>query len=191
MLEFACDLSRRCYFQPLKLYLSSEIDNTLIIAFKGTTTEDEWVTNLDLKLVSMGNMGKVHQGFYEYFYETLKAKIVDLVKNTTNERVIFTGHSRGGGLATISALYIAVHFPHKQVECITFGSPKIGDERFKTFFNRYVSSSKRFVNRGDKITKMPPSKLFGNYVHVTPKTIITSDYYASHSIKTYCPCSTR
>ena len=41
-------------------------------------------------------------------------------------RVICTGHSLGGALATLCAPWCAVEYPKADVRCITFGSPRVG-----------------------------------------------------------------
>ena len=38
----------------------------------------------------------------------------------------FAGHSLGGALATLAALHLALQ--GYEVECVTFGCPKVGDE---------------------------------------------------------------
>ena len=41
-------------------------------------------------------------------------------------RVICTGHSLGGALATLCAPWCAIEYPKADVRCITFGSPRVG-----------------------------------------------------------------
>ncbi len=41
-------------------------------------------------------------------------------------RVICTGHSLGGALATLCAPWCAIEYPKADVRCVTFGSPRVG-----------------------------------------------------------------
>lgn len=181
----ACALSRKCYDFPTARFLLESSDNNLLIGFKGTTTEDEWVSNLDFKLISMGNLGKVHRGFYTRF-EQLKDSLKDSLLAKVNDcmGLIFVGHSLGGALATIAALYFSTLFPSKKITCITFGSPKVGNARFKSFFKSRVISI-RMISDKDLIPKIS----LPSYKHVNGKVEIDSKNHKNpHSIETYCSC---
>ena len=41
-------------------------------------------------------------------------------------RVICTGHSLGGALATLCAPWCAIEYPKADIRCVTFGSPRVG-----------------------------------------------------------------
>jgi predicted lipase len=109
----------------------------------------------------------VHQGFLKQ-YNSIKYSIIATVygqmwKNTsTLKKIIFVGHSLGGGLATLAAAHLKALFKDLYIECYTFGSPRVGNKKFMRFFNDMVDYSCRCVNGCDIITKIP--KL--NYYHV-------------------------
>lgn len=63
------------------------------------------------------------------------------------------GHSLGGALATLAALSLAER--GLEVECVTFGSPKVGDEDFCRFFRSKVHRNARFVNKFDPVPRVP------------------------------------
>lgn len=68
-------------------------------------------------------------GFYNKRYAM---QVFDIMKQ--RKSVVFTGHSIGGTIASLSALWLLSHLqsmsspPHSSVLCITFGSPLLGNE---------------------------------------------------------------
>ena len=111
---------------------------------------------------------KVHQGFLQQ-YNSIKYNIISTIygqlwKNKeTIKRIVFIGHSLGGGLATLGAAHVKAQFDKETVvECYTFGSPRVGNKPFRNFFDENIDKSVRCVNGCDIITKIP--KL--NYYHV-------------------------
>ena len=61
----------------------------------------------------------------------------------------------GGALATISSLAFSLKYPDLNIACITFGSPRVGDSIFATYFNKIVKESYRFVNDNDPVPCIP------------------------------------
>jgi hypothetical protein len=60
-------------------------------------------------------------------------------------RVIVSGHSLGGSVGALVALFIAEQFPELQVDLVTFGAPNVGDAAFGRRFDRAVNN--RHVRR--------------------------------------------
>ena len=104
------------------------------------------------------NNENIHTGFC-YFYNLLKHfinnKCNEYILNNKNKKIIFTGHSLGGSIASISALKISNNNRETDVSCITFGSPKIGDELFCNKYNELIKDSFLFINNDDPIAIMP------------------------------------
>lgn len=69
--------------------------------------------------------------------------------------IIFTGHSLGGALATLSSLYFKCKYPEAEISCITFGSPRAGCSEFANLFNNNIEESYRFVNDNDPVPCVP------------------------------------
>ena len=69
--------------------------------------------------------------------------------------IIFTGHSLGGALATLSSLYFKCKYPEAEISCITFGSPRAGCSEFAKLFNENIDESYRFVNDNDPVPCVP------------------------------------
>lgn len=164
-----------------------EIEEQLFISFRATTTVEDVETNLKTNLVDMGNIGKVHEGFYTRFNTCHKSELKDIIKNTKAKLIVFTGHSLGGALATVAALYFSLANPEKKIGCITFGAPKVGNTRLKSYFIKHVLLARRYVNARDWV---PLVHLGIGYVHFTDKITISKKYFEHnpHSLKIYCAC---
>jgi len=148
-------------------------ENKLSIIFRGTESNRDVLTDLnliqvELPLKNQDENPQVHWGFYNQFNE-LKPDIDKIIKeyheSTENldKEIIFSGHSLGGALATISALNYAYEYPDITIDCITLGSPRVGDYKFAEYFDKCITNSYRFVNDNDPIPCMPTA---WRYKHV-------------------------
>lgn len=166
-----------------QVYICITKKNELLITCRGTESLSDIMT--DLKFWSDNlydiyyhnnfqsykktyGIPKIHTGFYEQ-YHTIKfiihQKITQYLENTINPVIIFTGHSLGGALATIGAACASIQFKHIKdinIQCYTFGSPKVGNSSFVNIFNTFITRSIRCVNNMDPVPMMP---YFG-YTHV-------------------------
>ena len=85
-------------------------------------------------------------------------------------KIVFTGHSLGASVV-LSALETIITYPHLDISCITFGSPKIGDQEFVDSYNSVVKNSVRIVDEEDIVPQVPPG--FG-YCHVNNQFLLKS-----------------
>ena len=72
---------------------------------------------------------------------------------------IFTGHSLGGNMATISALHSVKYGKlNKSSEpvLITYGQARTGNDVFSNEIMKYISKIYRVTRRGDIVTSIPP-----------------------------------
>jgi triacylglycerol lipase len=168
----------------------AESKETVIVAFRGTSSLFDLFTDFNLRLVPFPyayGAGYVHRGFTELYDSKLRAQMLAAIgKLSYRKRLLLTGHSLGGALATIAALDAAHHTHYRQIRVCTFGSPKVGDERFAAAFVRAVPVSVRIANVHDMVVAFPPSRL--RYVHVRKAELV--DFRASgplrnHHIRSY------
>jgi len=123
---------------------------------------------------------KVHRGFLDAFNRVQTRVLAELlgfwVQNPPEmKRLVACGHSLGGALATVCAAFLATAIPDLKVEVSTFGAPRVGNYRFKQFFESHVPSCWRFVKRADPIPKTPfriPCSWHHGYAHAGVEVLL-------------------
>lgn len=145
--------------------------NEMYITFRGTDSILDVLTDLNVLKVSMDlygipdeNRPKVHYGFLKQF-RSIQNELDELVEefmlsNYKVKDIIITGHSLGGGLATLASLHYGLKYKGISVFCVSFGSPRVGNKKFAKMFNKNVYMSRRYVNDDDPITMIPSSIRF-------------------------------
>jgi hypothetical protein len=79
--------------------------------------------------------------------------------------VVTTGHSLGGSVATLAAAYLRkAGLP---VDLYTYGSPRVGNDKFATYVSEQAGSEYRLTHINDAVPKLPP--MFLGYRHTTPE----------------------
>lgn len=160
-----------------------------IVGFRGSANKKDWKINLETEQVPFGgsnlpefkdfatntkadeNVPMVHKGFNEYVNTVLEAtmqdgssskKFIEEIKSNPRVRVLLTGHSLGGAVATLMAeRLVSMGIEKWRVPVITFGAPAIGNAAFaKTYGDKILLW--RITNTADPI----PGSLqtfFGGY----------------------------
>ncbi len=132
-------------------------------------------------LVVSGHEVKIHKGFMHQ-YSAICAKMFEaLLKLDQNsfDEIIFTGHSLGGALATIAAVFVKTskinRLINKPIKLHTFGCPRVGDIGFNSLFTSLFptqSAEKSFVwrvvNKTDPIPMSPSQTIFFTHHEVNP-----------------------
>ncbi|AGA28287.1 lipase family protein [Singulisphaera acidiphila] len=130
----------------------------VVVAFRGTESTGDWLANLNVFGTSQP-YGIVHRGFHTGF-TVVKAQIEQELKRLPNRKVVLTGHSLGGALATIAAAEWQRIFPINAI--YTYGQPAVGRGDFPAFMQKhYGKIFYRFVNNNDIVPLVPPG-----YQHV-------------------------
>lgn len=177
---------------------------TAYIAFRGTSSFDDAVANLDIRLNTIcdlftdpinegGDDGAVvpmvHNGFQMQFRAVEKALTHDLVEKSKDyDRVVLTGHSLGGAIATIAAAVYGVQFAgKKRVSCHTFGCPRVGNTVFASMYDAIVPTDQnwRCVHYEDPVPMIPMNGFF-HHVYGSVIRIGDSDGEVSVWVKSNC-----
>jgi triacylglycerol lipase len=108
-------------------------EGNIVIAFRGTDSPLDWLVNLIRFRITFEYVPKsrVHAGFLKQ-YNYLRVKIlcrISLMANR-NTKILVTGHSLGGALATLFATELAYLVPTIAVKCIVFASHRVDDRGF-------------------------------------------------------------
>lgn len=163
-------------FDPELMVISTE--EYIIVAWRGTDNvykDDSWEwIGTDAYFVPVNGDGplssaKMHAGFWHSF-KVIRNKLMTTLDafeaKSKNKKIFITGHSLGGGMAMISAPYLA-GMGYKVAEVYAYAAPRIvGDQGFVNKCNSLLGSSKiqRFEYGVDFVTKLwSPALYFSTY----------------------------
>ncbi|MGB9408306.1 MAG: lipase family protein, partial [Terracidiphilus sp.] len=141
-----------------------------VVVFRGTDNLGDVLKDLDCRPRETWLPGRLHAGFYCSWID-LRTQILAEIQC---RKVIFTGHSLGGALATIAAADLGDFGgrPRSETcsveEVVTFGSPRVGNSAFVADYKNRNIKTTRYVNQDDPVPWVPGLLL--GYRHVCPAT---------------------
>ncbi|KAI7834751.1 Alpha/Beta hydrolase protein [Kickxella alabastrina] len=148
------------------------LDNEIVVAWAGTHRYRAVITDMSVVTVPFipgARMG-VHSGFLDSVrgvIDEVKTRLKMLLVDYPDSMVIFTGHSKGGAEAALSALELVRSIPElrSRMRVWTFGEPRLGDVEFAGYYNSQLGAvTYRVTSAADPVVAMPPQFLF-NYCH--------------------------
>ena len=164
-------------------------NGTLIIGFRGSDDEADWLDNFCFTLVSKDNgnqnTAKFHKGFLErankiFNHQTHRGTLVDEVKHRYRDhpgglpnRIVTTGHSLGGAISQL--IHIRLHEVDEiSQKCellnITWATPMIGNYAARQLLSSEAKTMFHYVHKSDIV----PALLFDvNGVYKNLPTVIT------------------
>lgn len=80
-------------------------------------------------------------------------------------KIVFTGHSLGGAVATLAAAYARA--AGYTIDIYTYGSPRVGNEAFVKFVTDQPGGEYRITHLADPVPRLPP--IFMGYRHTAPE----------------------
>jgi hypothetical protein len=119
---------------------------------------------------------KVHTGFWSDLM-TIWGQIANAIQSRTP--LYITGHSKGGALASLSALAFAEAFQGATkitaAAVHTFASPRTGDTGFATLYSQlFPTNAVRWEYQDDLVPHLPPTALF---IDILSKLPIVGKYF--------------
>ena len=165
-----------------KLYSDS-----VVIAFRGTQTKADWVSNSNTQTATIENQTQVHKGFYEIFKSirpALEQQLNSLLKGRSSLTVHCAGHSLGGALAQLAAVWIRKFYGNR-VALYTFGAPRVGVQNFAIKASNSLDANFRCIHGEDPVPLIPVWPYYhapynGQVVRLTADTGIR---VASHAMR--------
>lgn len=139
-------------------------DGWILIAFRGTRTKIQLITELietmsepKRKLRSGGSVQHYFFVALQSIWKPMHTVIQKLRKTYPHYRVMFTGHSLGGALASLASTVYAHRHPSfaDRVHLITYGQPRVGNYEYAESHSRLVRNSWRIVHKYDLVAHLP------------------------------------
>lgn len=101
---------------------------------------------------------KTHNGFQEAQERGAKAKLA-AIKKAMSERstslVTLTGHSLGGAISLIDALYLSINLPSAKLKVVTHGMPRVGNPEFAALIDTKITDLAHINNEKDIVPIVP------------------------------------
>lgn len=170
--------------EKLGLVYPSLDGESIIVAFRGTITPRDWITDFEFwqtkeyrkNYVNAFGL-KIENGFYN-IYHTVRDKVFDILKDLDahhDKRLYITGHSLGATTATLLTLELLYnnYYTKDQITMYNYASPRVGNPAFARTYNKYTVTSIRFANYEDLVPTLPARCTFGYpYRHVDEQFLI-------------------
>lgn len=145
-------------------------DNGIIVAFRGTLPPAfnwdsffDWLEDFMVPTTSNVNLpGEVHEGFL-FSLTLLQGGIMDAIQQLDPNGslpVYITGHSKGGGIAPIAAMYFRNVYHLNVTQTMTFAGPNCGNGDFQNAYNDTFPNHIRYENYLDIVPLLPPDPEF-------------------------------
>ena len=162
--------------------VANKLMNTIFVCFRGTYSVKSGLSYLKLSSITPkkicdgsddGYLLGVFKIISEIFYtieESINYLSTHFLK-TSKIKIVTTGHSLGGGAASLFSYLWVKHKPDLKIACITFGSPRVMNgpliEKFNELIHNKVIMFNRYITNGDPFAKLP----------ITSKKFVNSYYF--------------
>ncbi|WP_166839927.1 lipase family protein [Rheinheimera pleomorphica] len=158
------------------------------LGIRGTkfTSARDWFSNANASLATADNNSVVHSGFQKVFRSmqpALEKQLAPLLNTNSNGVVHCAGHSLGGALASLAAIWIKQRFGNR-VALYTYGAPRVGLNDFALKSSGSIDKIYRCLHGDDPVPMVPVwpfyhAPLNGSSVLLTAATGIN---ISSHSM---------
>jgi len=167
---------------------------SIIVAHQGTdptqflsvlTDAQVWQTSLPTsRFPGLGAL-YAHDGFIDAQGDTstpIRTAVTSATTRFNTTKVTFVGHSLGGAIALLDAVYFKVNFPSLTIAVRTYGMPRVGDQAFVNWVDANLKDQVRITNTEDPIP-IVPGRFMGykhpsGEVHIVNPLIGTTKWYS-------------
>jgi predicted lipase len=133
----------------------------ICVVFRGTIEPLDWRRNFQFCQHKITNKIAIHKGFCKQLFTNnlfvnVYSRLWILLEDNPKYRLFITGHSSGGAIATLFGYLISPEMGVRQLQIVSFASPRIGNLAFKReFYKRANLKHWRITNQYDCIPKIP------------------------------------
>lgn len=159
--------------------------STVVVAHQGTdphdlqsllTDADFIPDDLDENLFpGISQDIKVHNGFRDEHAKTAQdvlAAVQQTMQDHSTNKVTVVGHSLGGALGLLDAVFLPLQIPGVDLEMISYGQPRVGNQAFADFVDTNVKIT-RITSRKDLVPILPGR--FLSFKHASGELHIQED----------------
>ncbi|KAK2608739.1 hypothetical protein QQS21_002728 [Conoideocrella luteorostrata] len=147
-----------------------KIRKEIVLSVRGSNNIRNFITDIIFawQRCDFVNDCKVHTGFAKS-WEEIQDSATRAMKTARDQypgyRLVATGHSLGGSVATLGAAYMRRNgFP---VDVYTYGSPRVGNDAFANWMTSQPGGQWRITHDADPVPRLPP--IFVGYRHISPE----------------------
>jgi hypothetical protein len=158
-------------------FVATDTTNKLIvISFRGSRSVRNWLTNVQFPVLptTICTSCSASNGFWQSWLEAqtpVLAALDTARKQYPTYKIVATGHSLGGALASLAAGYL--RSTGVTIDLYTYGAPKIGLAGISNYITATgKGETYRVTHKNDPVPKLPPAVL--GYRHISPEYYVTS-----------------
>lgn len=150
----------------------------IVVAFRGTLPPRmngqiphdmqiaiDWINNINADLQRFAWLPAdhpdilIHDGFgaaLDSIWVNVRLAILAAQATAPDAPVVFTGHSKGGALATLAGLRWLIE-ENKPTSVVTFAAPRAGNRAFRDFYFNARVTHERYEFADDLVPHLPPT----------------------------------
>lgn len=119
-----------------------------------------------------------HSGFlaeHALTAKTILGEVKSLLSKYNSKLVYTVGHSLGGALAQLDALFLKLNLDSSiTIKSETFGTPRVGNPAYAAYFDSLLAGNFHRVNNGKDIVPIVPGRFLG-FLHPEGETHFLSE----------------
>ncbi|KAH8125470.1 hypothetical protein ACSS6W_009102 [Trichoderma asperelloides] len=142
----------------------------IVLSVRGSNNLRNFITDVVFAFTdcSFADGCEVHDGFNDAWNEiadAATAAISQAVAANPGFKIVTTGHSLGGAVATLAAATLRTQ--GYNIDIYTYGSPRVGNDVFANFVTAQPGGEFRVTHFDDPVPRLPP--ILFDYRHVSPE----------------------